>query len=83
MAHNLRPGLLDDLGFTGAVEATAEKTRQASGLSVKLYLANVDGLVRIEFGFRDAGSGLAACASGLSMNLSRQSSAFTRFGGDP
>lgn len=49
MAHNLRPGLLEQLGFTEAVEASAEKAAQASGMSMKLDLANVDGLLPPEF----------------------------------
>lgn len=45
MAHNLRPGLLDELGFTKAVRATAEKAGQAAGLSTNVSLADVDGLL--------------------------------------
>lgn len=49
LAHNLRPGLLEELGFTGAVEASVEKAGQASEISLKLNLANVDGLLPPEF----------------------------------
>ena len=49
MAHNLRPGLLEELGFTEAVQASAEKAAQASGISMKLELANVNGLLPPEF----------------------------------
>ena len=49
MAHNLRPGLLDELGFTKAVRATADKAGQASGLSMAIHLADVDGLLPPEF----------------------------------
>jgi signal transduction histidine kinase/ligand-binding sensor domain-containing protein len=49
MAHNLRPGLLDELGFTKAVRASADKAAQASGLSIAVSLADVDGLLPPEF----------------------------------
>ena len=49
MAHNLRPGLLDELGFTKAVRATADKAGQAAGLSMAIQLADVDGLLPPEF----------------------------------
>lgn len=49
MAHNLRPGLLDELGFTKAVQACADKAAKASGLSMDLELAPVDGLLPPEF----------------------------------
>ena len=49
MAHNLRPGLLDELGFTKAIRATVNKTAQASGLTVAVDLAEVDGLLPAEF----------------------------------
>jgi signal transduction histidine kinase len=49
MAHNLRPGLLDELGFTKAVRATADKAGQAAGLSMAIDLADVDGLLPPEF----------------------------------
>jgi len=49
MAHNLRPGLLDELGFTKAVQACADKTAKASGLSLDIKLADVDGLLPPEF----------------------------------
>ena len=49
MAHNLRPGLLDELGLTKAVRATADKAAQASGVSMAIHLADVDGLLLPEF----------------------------------
>ncbi len=49
MAHSLRPGLLDELGLTKAIKATADKTGKAAGLSMDLTLANVDGLLPPEF----------------------------------
>jgi signal transduction histidine kinase/ligand-binding sensor domain-containing protein len=49
MAHNLRPGLLDELGLTKAVRATADKAAQASGVSMAIRLADVDGLLSPEF----------------------------------
>jgi signal transduction histidine kinase/ligand-binding sensor domain-containing protein len=49
MAHNLRPGLLDELGFTKAVRASADKAAQASGISMAVSLAEVDGLLPPEF----------------------------------
>ena len=49
MAHNLRPGLVDELGFTKAVRATADKAGQAAGLSMAINLADVDGLLPPEF----------------------------------
>ena len=49
MAHNLRPGLLDELGFTKAVRASADKAAQASGISMAIQLADVDGLLPPEF----------------------------------
>ena len=49
MAHNLRPGLLDELGFTKAVQASADKVAKASGLSMDIKLADVDGLLPPEF----------------------------------
>jgi signal transduction histidine kinase len=49
MAHNLRPGLLDELGFTKAVRASADKAAQASGISMTIHLADVDGLLPPEF----------------------------------
>ena len=49
MAHNLRPGLLDELGLTKAVQATVQKAAQASGLSIAVSLADVDGLLSPEF----------------------------------
>jgi signal transduction histidine kinase len=41
--------LLQELGLTEAVQASAEKAAQASGLTLKLDLANVDGLLPPEF----------------------------------
>lgn len=49
MAHNLRPGLLEELGFTKAVRANAEKAAHAGGISVSLALDAVDGLLPPEF----------------------------------
>lgn len=49
MAHNLRPGLLEELGFTKAVRASADKAAKASGLSMDIELADVDGLLPMEF----------------------------------
>ncbi len=49
MAHNLRPGLLEELGFAEAIQASAEKAARAAGISLKLALANVDGLLPPEF----------------------------------
>ena len=49
MAHNLRPGLLDELGLTKAIRATVDKAGQAAGLSMNVTLADVDGLMPPEF----------------------------------
>lgn len=49
MAHNLRPGLLEELGLTKAIRATADKAGQAAGLSMEVTLAEVDGLLPPEF----------------------------------
>ena len=49
MAHNLRPGLLEELGFTKAVQATLEKAAQVSGISMAVALDDVDGLLPPEF----------------------------------
>jgi signal transduction histidine kinase len=49
MAHNLRPGLLDELGLTKALRASADKAAQASGVSMAIHLADVDGLLLPEF----------------------------------
>lgn len=49
LVHNLRPGLLEELGLTEAVEVSVAKAGQASGMGVKLNLANVDGLLPPEF----------------------------------
>jgi signal transduction histidine kinase len=45
MAHNLRPGLLDELGLTKAVRAMVQKVAQASGIPIVVGLADVDGLL--------------------------------------
>ncbi len=45
MAHNLRPGLLDELGFTKAVRAMSQKVGEASGIQIVVELADVDGLL--------------------------------------
>ncbi len=49
MSHNLRPGLVDELGLTKAIQATLQKAGQASGLSITINLENVDGLLASEF----------------------------------
>ena len=49
MAHNLRPGLLDELGLTKAIRATADKAGKAAGLSMNVTLTDVDGLLPPEF----------------------------------
>ena len=49
MAHNLRPGLVEELGFTKAVQATLEKAAQASDISMAIALEDVDGLLPPEF----------------------------------
>jgi signal transduction histidine kinase len=49
MAHNLRPGLLEELGFTKALRASADRAAQASGISMAIHLADVDGLLPPEF----------------------------------
>ena len=49
MAHNLRPGLVEELGLTKAVQATLQKAAQASGISMVVDLAEVDGLLPPEF----------------------------------
>ena len=49
MAHDLRPGLLDELGLTKAIRATANKAGQAAGLSLAVTLVDVDGLLPPEF----------------------------------
>jgi signal transduction histidine kinase len=49
MAHDLRPGLLDELGLTKAIRASAEKAGQAAGLSIDVTLTEVDGLLPAEF----------------------------------
>ena len=49
MAHNLRSGLLEELGFTKAVRAMLQKAAQASGVSMAIQLAEVDGLLPPEF----------------------------------
>ncbi len=45
MVHNLRPGLLDELGFTKAIRACADKAAHASGFSLAVNLAEVEGLL--------------------------------------
>lgn len=49
MAHNLRPGLVEELGFTKAVQATVDKTCQSSGIPIAAHLDAVDGLLPPEF----------------------------------
>jgi signal transduction histidine kinase len=49
MAHNLRPGLIEELGFTKAVRASAEKAAQAAGISVAIALEDVDRLLPPDF----------------------------------
>lgn len=49
MAHNLRPGLVEELGFTKAVQATVDRSAQSSGLSIAASLATVDGLLPADF----------------------------------
>lgn len=49
MAHNLRPGLLEELGFTKAIRASADKAAQASGISIAVALQDIDGLLPPEF----------------------------------
>jgi signal transduction histidine kinase/ligand-binding sensor domain-containing protein len=49
MAHNLRPGLVEELGLTKAVRATVQKAAEASGLDVTATLAEVDSLLPPEF----------------------------------
>jgi signal transduction histidine kinase len=49
MAHNLRPGLLEELGLTKAIRANVNKAAQASGISVTFALEDVDGLLPQEF----------------------------------
>lgn len=49
MAHNLRPGLVEELGFTKAVRANADKAAHAAGHSLTLTLEDVDGLLPPEF----------------------------------
>lgn len=49
MAHDLRPGLLEELGFTKAIQACADKAAKASGLSLDFKLTDVDGLLPPEF----------------------------------
>lgn len=48
LVHNLRPGLLEELGLTEAIQASAEKIAQAGGLSAKLEIADIDGLLPAE-----------------------------------
>lgn len=49
MAHTLRPGLIEELGFSKAVQASVEKAAKAAGLTTEFILANVDGLLPPEF----------------------------------
>ncbi|MCW5552772.1 MAG: hypothetical protein KIS67_11515 [Verrucomicrobiae bacterium] len=49
MAHDLRPGLLEELGFTKAVQACADKAARATGLAMDFKLTDVDGLLSPEF----------------------------------
>jgi len=49
MAHNLRPGLLDELGFIRAIQACADKAARASNLSMDVKLADVEGVMSPEF----------------------------------
>lgn len=49
MAHNLRPGLLEELGLSKAIRACADKVAQASGISVAITLDEVDGLLPAEY----------------------------------
>lgn len=49
MAHALRPGLIEELGFSKAVQASVDKAAKASGLTTEIDLANVDGLLPPEF----------------------------------
>jgi signal transduction histidine kinase/ligand-binding sensor domain-containing protein len=49
MSHNLRPGLVEELGLTKAIQATLQKAGQASGLSITINLENVDDLLASEF----------------------------------
>lgn len=49
MAHDLRPGLLEELGLTKAIRATLERAAQASGIPIAINLADVDGLLPPEF----------------------------------
>ncbi|HOY57013.1 MAG TPA: histidine kinase [Verrucomicrobiota bacterium] len=48
LVHNLRPGLLEELGLTEAIQASAEKIAQAGRLSAKLEIADIDGLLPAE-----------------------------------
>ncbi len=49
MAHNLRPGLLEELGLTKAIRANADRAAHASGISMAVALEDVDGLLPPEF----------------------------------
>ncbi len=49
MAHNLRPGLLDELGFVKAIQASAEKAARASGIAITVIPIDVDGMLPAEF----------------------------------
>lgn len=49
LAHNLRPGLVEELGITKAIKATLTKAAQASGMTMVVELTEVDGLLPPEF----------------------------------
>lgn len=49
ISHNLRPSLLDELGFTKATAAMLEKAGHSGGLRVTVQLDDVDGLLPAEF----------------------------------
>jgi signal transduction histidine kinase len=49
MAHDLRPGLIEELGFTKAVRACADRAAQAAEIPLALQVADVDGLLSPEF----------------------------------
>jgi signal transduction histidine kinase len=49
IAHNLRPGLLDELGLTKAVRSCLERAAESSGIAIGADLAEVDGLLPPEY----------------------------------
>lgn len=49
ISHNLRPSLLDELGFTKATAAMIERAGQSAALRVEVQLQEVDGLLPAEF----------------------------------